>query len=276
MREVDHALAKVFAKGSSSPSADSEVKSRRAPRSVPPAPHFSHFENSSPASTIFETAPTHIQWPSLVVQLDQQNRSQYARLADSLIASRNPRSLLVTSRQRAEGRTTLILALAREFSRRPGRTLIVDADLSNPTIARLFAIRLDIGWDDVVRGVHSLDEAILEAPLDRVSLLMLRGPVASPRALLRNPRWTALFQQLRETYDRILIDSGPVYATSVILMPRQQVDAVVIVRNRMLTDLRRLPRVKSFIESKGYPVIGLAETFAASDSVHDRGVEGDV
>ena len=276
MREVDHALAKVFAKGTPSPSADSEAKSRRGPRSVPPAPHFTNFEPPESGSTLFEPASSQMQWPELVLQLEHEFQDQYTKLADSLIASRNPRSLLVTSRQRAEGRTTLILALARAFSRRPGRTLILDADLSNPTIARRFDVRPEIGWDDVVTGANSLGEASLESTLDGVSLLMLRGPVAAPRPLLRNSRWTTLLQQLRESFDRILIDSGPVYATSSILTPRQPIDAVLIVRNRELTDLRRLPRVRAFIEGKGYPVVGLAETFAPSESSRSRGVEGDV
>ena len=272
MREVDHALAKAFSLKPSALSTGSELNSRQDLRSVIPAPHFTHFESSeSPNFDAPEAASCLFQWPRLVLQLEQDFRARYTALADSLIKSGNPRSLLFTSRQRAEGRTTLVLALAREFAARPGRTLIVDSDFSHPSLARLLSVRPTIGLEEVVRGLTSLEDAILDSPLDRLSLLPLRKPVVGSRAFLRIPRFRSLLLELREKFDRILIDGGPVYSTSPILSPGQPVDAVVLVRNQSLTDARRLGRAKAFVETKGYPIVGLAETHASAEPVFDRG-----
>ena len=48
---------------------------------------------------------------------------------------------LFTSCHRAEGRTTLVLTLARALARRPGRTLLVDADLTGPMLARQLGLQ---------------------------------------------------------------------------------------------------------------------------------------
>ena len=53
--------------------------------------------------------------------------------------------LLFTSCHRAEGRTTLVLTLARALARHPLRTLVVDADLTGPMVARHLGLRPEVG-----------------------------------------------------------------------------------------------------------------------------------
>ncbi len=70
-------------------------------------------------------------------------------MAEFLVQCRerqNLRVILFTSCHRAEGRTTLVLTLARALSRHPCRTVLVDADLTGPMLARLLGLRPRSGW----------------------------------------------------------------------------------------------------------------------------------
>ncbi len=172
MREVDEALARAYARGAK---ADPS-------RAVPPAPHWPAPAASPPPShtpagrTLSERdeadAPTwagagrspatdgpatELLWPPVVLRLEHDWGDRFDRLAGRLVEARNRqnvRVVLFTSCHRAEGRTTLVLTLARALSRHPGRTVVVDADLTGPMLARLLGLRPEVGLDDVVDGGH--------------------------------------------------------------------------------------------------------------------------
>jgi Mrp family chromosome partitioning ATPase len=95
-------------------------------------------------------------------------------MAESLILARQHqglRAILFTSCHRAEGRTTLVLTLARALARRPIRTLILDADLTGPMVARLLSLRPQIGFEDVIEEGKAVANALLEAADDHLTIL---------------------------------------------------------------------------------------------------------
>ena len=78
-------------------------------------------------------------WPDTVLLLERDWGDRFEQMADRLLDVRDRlrhKVLLFTSCHRAEGRTTLVLTLARALARRPGRTVLVDADLTGPMLAR--------------------------------------------------------------------------------------------------------------------------------------------
>ena len=100
-------------------------------------------------------------------------------MADRLMEARDRQKLkvlLFTSCHRAEGRTTLVLTLARALARRPGRTVLVDADLTGPMLSSSLELRPDLGLDDVVRR-PALADALIDVPDDHLWIL----PFAVPR-----------------------------------------------------------------------------------------------
>ena len=146
MREVDQALARAFAQ-----------RSATERDTVPPAPHVAP-RAAGPDPGHFELDPLVLRWPATVLTLERDYGDRFSRLADSLLAARdrlNLKVLLFTSCRRAEGRSTLILTLARALGRAPGRTLLVDADLTNPNLARLLGFAPAAGLDDVVDQGHA-------------------------------------------------------------------------------------------------------------------------
>ena len=248
MGDIDQALARAYA--------------RRGPAessSLPPPPHF---VVEAPAPGV--GASTSLDWPQTVRALEREHGDRFDRLADALIAARDRRQLkvlLFTSCHRSEGRTTLVLTLARALSRRPGRILLVDADLSGPMLARLLGLRPRVGLDDVIEEGASTAGAVIDAPDDHLSVLPLRGPVVRPREFLAGPAWSTTFARLRRDFDLVLVDGGPLFAgLSTPVLPRS-IDAAILVHNRALTGPRAVLRAREVLEAGGIPLLGLAETF---------------
>ena len=278
MREVDEALARAYAQREKGDPA----------RGVPPAPHWpAHVgprarrisvDIDVPASRRLRPLPlglpgadavpagpvAELQWPAVVLGLERDWGDRFDRLAERLIDGRrrqNLRAILFTSCHRAEGRTTLVLTLARALARHPCRTVLVDADLTGPMLARLLGLRPEVGLDDVVEGGHALADALIDAPDDHLAVLPIRSAVARPRDFLAAPAWTCTLARLRREFDLILLDGGPLFTGLSAAVLHRSVDAAVLVYHRGLTGERAILRAREVLEAGGVPLLGLAETF---------------
>jgi protein-tyrosine kinase len=253
MWEVDQALARGYARSNGV-----------EPGSVPPAHHCRPCHAGPP--TQFASVPRTFDWPALVLTLEILHGARFDRMADALVAARDRQGrkvLLFTSCHRAEGRTTLVLTLARALARKPGRTLLVDADLTAPMLARSLGIRPTQGLDDVVEGGQALAEALFDSPGDRLTVLPLRAPVGHPRAFLASPAWSCAMARIRREFDLVLIDGGPLFIGLSAAALHRSVDAAVLVHNRSLGGERALVRAREVLDAGAIPLLGLAETFVS-------------
>src|SRR5262249_43363834 len=152
---------------------------------VPPPPHLSvRALHSGPGDQVGTTSAVELQWPPLVLSLERNWGARFDRMAHSLIIAQQQQSrkiILFTSCHRAEGRTTLVLTLARALSRDPLRTLIVDADLTGPMMARLLGLRPQVGLEDVIEAGKALTDALINASDEHLTFLPMRKAVARPR-----------------------------------------------------------------------------------------------
>lgn len=269
MREVDQALARAYAERPDSPAESPDFSNSSRPdeavRSTwPPSPHFAVEPTPDEGRWVVANDQLGLDWPETVRTLERLHGPRFEALADQLITFRDERQtrvLLFTSCHRAEGRTTLVLTLARALARRPGRTLIVDADLSGPMLARQLKLQPQVGLDDVIESGLSLSDALIEAPDDHLVILPLRGPVGRPREFLTSPAWACLLARLRREFDLILLDGSPLFTGLSAAVLHRSVDAAILVHNRTLTGERALLRAQEVLEAGGIPLLGLAETF---------------
>jgi Mrp family chromosome partitioning ATPase len=258
MREVDQALARAYAERAGGERGAFPPAHHLPVRPVDPERVAGPCAAGRPAVTLH--------WPALVRALERSYGDRFDRVADALVAARDLRgtkTVLFTSCHRAEGRTTLVLALARALARKPGRTLLVDADLTGPMLARQLGLRPALGLDDVIDGGLSLAEALVEAPDDHLTVLPLRAPVVDPRAFSGGPGWSCALARLRRDFDLVVLDGGPVFNGLSAAAPVRSVDAAVLVHNPSVTGDRALLRARAALESAGIPLLGLAETFVA-------------
>lgn len=297
MKEVDEALSRAYSRmgrpesSSGAPSTPHWPRRKVAPRYAPPestpggafeasgdprasSPGFpveAHEISSwaDPSLIDSESARpgiTHdLRWPDTVLLLEREWGDRFEQMAGRLIDVRDRQRykvLLFTSCHRAEGRSTLVLTLARALSRRPGRTVLVDADLTGPMLSRFLGLRINVGLEEVVEEGHALAEALIEAPDDNLWILPLRAAVARPREFLGSPGWACTMARLRREFDLVLVDGSPMFTGLNAAVLHRSVDAAVLVHHRGVTGERAILRAREVLDAGGIPLIGLAETFA--------------
>src|SRR5262249_51998788 len=155
----------------------------------------------------------------------------------------------------------LVLTLGRALSRHPCRTVLVDADLTGPMLARLLGLRPEVGLDDVVEDGRVLSDALIDAPDDHLAILPMRSALARPREFLSAPAWTCTLARRRREFDMILLDGGPLFTGLSAAVLHRSVDAAVLVHHRGLTGERAILRAREVLEAGGVPLLGLAATF---------------
>jgi Mrp family chromosome partitioning ATPase len=263
MKEVDEALSRAFAQ-----------QARTVPAaSVPPSPHWtlrkpaerpSRSLAPSPSPEFLPSPAVEIRWPDVVEELERAWGGRFEGLADRLLEVRDRRNMkviLFTSCHRAEGRTTLVLTLARALARRPLRTLLVDADLTGPMLARSLGVQPLVGLDDVVEDGQALGDALIECPGGRLGILPMRSAVSRPREFLSSAAWSCAMARLRREFDLVLIDGSPLFTGLSAAVLHNSVDAAVLVHNGTTTGQRAILRAQEVLEGGGVPLLGLAETF---------------
>lgn len=114
-----------------------------------------------------------------------------------------------TSSQAAEGKSTSAVMLAEMFARLGHSTVLVDADLRKPSIAKLLDLeKPKVGLVEVVQGNVTFDEAKIVR--DNLTVLPISSPPPDPVGLITSIRFGELIEELREKYSLVIIDSTPV------------------------------------------------------------------
>lgn len=138
----------------------------------------------------------------------EQYRVLYQRII-RLAVRRPVRVVAVTSAGRREGRTTTAVNLALTAAQEGRPTVLVEADLRRPTLARLLGLAPRAGVADVLAGRSELGQAIGRVgPL----AILAAGEDRDPGALVRGPAAAALLDQLRAAYELVVLDAPPALA----------------------------------------------------------------
>lgn len=132
------------------------------------------------------------------------------------------------------------------LARRGERVVLVDLDLRRPRIAKYFRLPSDVGVSDVVLGRSNVMSAVSHVALngkpkrggDGNGILnggagldvLPAGPVPSnPGDFLGSSELPALFAELRNRYDVVLVDTPPALAVGDAIVASKLADALVVV-----------------------------------------------
>jgi capsular exopolysaccharide synthesis family protein len=118
-----------------------------------------------------------------------------------------PRSLLVTSAQPGDGKTTVASNLAISLARLGGRVLLVDADTRRPAVHRAFGIAVDRGLGEALRGEAAWPTLVRHDVVPGLDILFAGLRLRASTDLLASERLPMLLQEARQGYEYVVLDS---------------------------------------------------------------------
>jgi succinoglycan biosynthesis transport protein ExoP len=166
-----------------------------------------------------------------------------------------PRSVLITSAQPDEGKTTIALGLA-SFQAMIGRkVLLVDADSRKAALPASYG-RPDMqGLTDVLRGAD-VDKMIIRDEATGLEMLTAGRSNEAALSLLAAPACDALLAKLSSRYDLIVIDSPPVSAVADACVLSGKVEATVFVVRWASTRRELVEHALKLLRRSGATVAG--------------------
>jgi Mrp family chromosome partitioning ATPase len=209
-------------------------------------------------------------WPETPDALVAVADAEFNLLGQELIsgARRGRKVLLIASRTRGEGSSTVALALARLLGKRGQRVALVDADFCRPALADLLGVAVAAGWDDVLAGNESLGDALIESIADNVTLLPFRAPAADAPSVYRRPALAECLRALKEAFDLVCLDAGPFAevlgpAGGSLAWAMAGIDAALLVRDVRNTSTAQVEAAGKQLETAGVSRWSVVENFVA-------------
>lgn len=153
----------------------------------------------------------HFLWPSAVRAILERGGPDTASFATQLLAraQAGEKVLAITGGGRGEGRTSVALGLARTIAAAGGRVVLVDADFERPDLARSLGVAPEFGWDHVLQGELPLDDVLITSLGDHLAMVPWHQRLAGSVLPFHPLRANVSLGLLREHYDLVLVDGGP-------------------------------------------------------------------
>jgi capsular exopolysaccharide synthesis family protein len=185
----------------------------------------------------------------------------YRHLRTSLLlssAGQPPRTILVTSSQPSEGKTTTAINTAFMLAQTGAEVLIIDCDLRRPRLHAQFEVPNSNGLTTWLSGERNLDNLLQTYPKTPNLKILTSGPVPpNPAELLGSEEMRRLLSQLSERFQHIIIDSPPAISFTDASILSTMVDGVMLVVHGGRSSRAVVRRAKQQLLDVGAHIFGV-------------------
>lgn len=131
--------------------------------------------------------------------------------ADLTFGREKPKIIGITSALPGEGKSTIAINFARLLASQKARTLLIDADLRNPTLTRSVAPQAEAGLAEFVIDNAPLKDLLLFEERTHLAMLpsVMRRDVPMTSELLSSREMAGLLEQAKASFDYVVLDLPP-------------------------------------------------------------------
>lgn len=168
-----------------------------------------------------------------------------------------PKTFLITSATPNEGKSTVAMNCAVTIALAGSRVLLIDGDLRRGEIHRIFGLKNERGFTDVLTGGCTLAAAVQPTHIPTLSLLSRGTSVSNPGELYLSYATDSFLKDVYPRYDYILIDSSPVMAADDSTSLAPKADATIFVFRFTSSSARVSRKAIQFLRDRQANVIGI-------------------
>jgi Mrp family chromosome partitioning ATPase len=170
----------------------------------------------------------------------ERYRALSARLLN-LVNRRKLKTILITSAEAGEGKTTIATCLAWSLAKRPERRVaLIDAGMTSGSAARYLGIEARSGWVDLRDGIRGLKEAMVR--IDPNGLYVLTAHSEASFSSLDD-----VFVELTARFDIAVVDSPPILASPLTRRLATTLDGTVMVARACHTHRRNVIAARKLV-----------------------------
>ncbi len=188
-----------------------------------------------------------------------------------MLSSDSPiRSILISSSQPAEGKSTISANLAQVATAMGQRVLIVDVDLRKPQVHDRLDISNQLGLSNLIADNLPLESVMQEVDASGQLFAVTAGKIPpDPTKLLSSQRMKQLMMTFANSFDLVIYDAPPIAGLADVSLLGQHTDGLVLVSRIDETDRTVLSQTIETLKLARIMVLGIV-----ANGVKSTGIAG--
>lgn len=185
----------------------------------------------------------------------------YRMLRTSILlstAGHPPKTLMVTSGQPGDGKTTTVFNIALALTQLKAEVLVIDCDMRKPRIHKMLQLQKGEGLSTLLASGGDPDKFINRTPVRGLSVLPCGYVPPNPSELISSGSMKELLRSLSERFDYVIIDAPPMISVSDPIILSTLVDGVILVVKSGDSKGESVRRACQDLSTVGARVLGVA------------------
>lgn len=165
--------------------------------------------------------------------------------------------ICITSSKKDEGKTTVLSNLGVSFAKIDKKVLLIDADLRNPSISKMFDTSNTQGLMDILLGKRNIQDCVKKTKQENLYILTGGTIPPNPAEVLSSKKMSEFIESIKDEYDYIFIDSPPVGVVSDASIISSYSDGVIFVVGANEVDSNLAKIAKERLDSVKANIVGV-------------------
>ena len=171
------------------------------------------------------------------------------------------KTVAVVSSLPSEGKTSMTFCLGRMAAMSGTKTIVIDGDIRLRQLTEVSGVKAEVGLLEYLFGETRLADAVVTDEKTGLHILPLTDRKHTPRDVFGSRAFDALLNMLQQTYDLIIIDTGPILLMAETRVVTSKVDQVVVCTRWRKTNRGTLRETMKILRDFHANVAGVVLTF---------------
>ena len=220
--------------------------------------------------TIPRISSSQIKKTPAIIKQDSRIEERFRNFYFSIKLNKNAsaaQTLLVTSTLPNEGKSVVALNLALIHAQRQEKVILIDCDLRASILTKRLKLEDSQGLLPYLQSPEPSGPFIHRNALDSIDIVTAGDKTKRATHLLASPRFADLLSQLKQDYDKILIDTPPIGIVSDPLTLLPIIDGMLYVVRTHRVEAKLVKYNLTRIQESNVPFIGTVLSGAVTDQL---------
>jgi succinoglycan biosynthesis transport protein ExoP len=181
-------------------------------------------------------------------------------------AGREIKTLVVSSANQGEGKTTSVIYLGTTMAQSGQRVLLVDTDMRRPRLHTATGVPRNVGLSNLLVGDQQPEDVIKSTEIPGLFVLPCGPTPPNPAELLMSTRFELVLGQLAKRFDRIILDSPPLHVVTDGVVLSKHADGMILIVKAAQTLRDELKRSARHVRNVGGTICGVIVNGIEPDS----------
>ena len=171
------------------------------------------------------------------------------------------KTVAVVSSLPSEGKTSMTYCLGRMAAMSGTKTIVIDGDIRLRQLTETSGVKCEAGLLEYLFGEARLADAVQTDEKTGLHILPLSDRKHTPRDVFGSRAFDAMLNMLQQTYDLVIIDTGPILLMAETRVVTSKVDQVVVATRWRKTTRNTLRETMKILRDFHANVAGVVLTF---------------